>query len=496
MLKRISTLLLCLMVVASSALLVACPSDDGDTSANVSGAATDGFSNEAKNCGGVDVTILGYAKEGYAGAQVDIEESSEEPVEDAFFKRNTFINEQYGINIDLVYPENGENALNMLRNDMTSGLGEYDAVVNTFHNLASLASEGLLQDIKSIGNGYIHLDKEWWDQTVIKDTLINDRIFFINGDALVTDDEATWAMYFNKDIVRTYSLEDPYQLVRDGKWTIDKMYELVQKVELTHGSVKSYDPEVGDIWGMLVQTYDFQMFMQGCAQAMVDNSGDIPVLRVEEEANVNTFKKIAEFFIFDNVNVGVADYHGKWNDTPSCYDKEIQIFANGNALFMPNAITRVSNQAMREAEINYGILPMPKRDETQTNYTSGINTYDCGVIAIPITNVENLDATCYALEAMAYYGKEMVTPEFYERTLTLKRFKDEDSGDMLDLIFRNRFYDLGTVFNFNNGADSNGTLGFYTDLIGQRSDDIISYYNTRVNVYQAGIDALVAQCYN
>lgn len=496
MLKRVASLLLCLLFAASSILLVACGGEEEQSQTGATGGDTQGFLNEAKDWGGETVTILSPkgGENDYITCQIDIEEPSDEPVKNAFFNRNALITEKYGINIDVVFPEAGEDPIQMLREDMTGGLNAYQAIVTGITYSAPLASEGLLIDVKGIQNGYLHLDQPWWDQTIVEDTAINNKVFFLAGDAVVHDDEATWAMFFNKDMVEKFGLENPYQLVRDGKWTLDKMYEMLQKVELTHGNVKSYDPAVGDQWGMVVQSYDFYQFMMGCEQVMVDNTGDVPVLRVEEEENVSTFSKIAEFFIFDNKNVGVADYHGPWDS--GVYGQEIEIFANGNALFMPHGINNVNNQKMRESEINYGILPMPKRSDLQEEYSTGINAYHCSVISIPITNVEKLDVTCYALEAMAYYGKQMVTPEYYDRTLAHKRLKDDDSIEMLDRIFSNRTYDLGSVLNFNNGDPYQGTLYFYTDLLGDRSDDIISHYNSRKNIYQAGIDALVAQCYN
>ena len=95
---------------------------------------------------------------------------------------------------------------------------------------------------------------------------------------------------------------------------------------------------------------------------------------------------------------------------------------------------------------------------------------------------------------MAFFGKQLVTPEYYDRTLTHKRLKDEESVEMLDIIFANRIYDMGSVINFNGGVESEGTLYFYTDLLGDRNDAISSHFETRKASYQAGIDQLVAQC--
>lgn len=350
-------------------------------------------------------------------------------------------------------------------------------------------------DVNSINNGYLHLDQSWWDQTLMEDIAINGKVYFLAGDALVTDDEATYGVYFNKDVIEEYNLENPYDLVRDGSWTLDKMYEMAKQVELTHGAFKSFEPIDGDKWGIVTQVYDFQMFMQGCEQTMIDNTGDKPVLRVMDEENVNTFNKLTTMF-YDNVNVGVADFHGRWDS--GVYEKQKEIFTNGNALFMPGAISYVGEPVFRESEISYGILPMPKRSNLQEYYTAGVNTYNYSVIAIPITNRWDwdLDVTCYALEAMAYYGKEIVAPEYYDRTLDLKRFMDEESAEMLDLILYNRTYDFGSVFNIHSGMEYNGTLYFYTNMLGERRTDIASAYDALEQTFKTGIDAIVAMCYN
>ena len=308
MLKRVASLTMCLLLVLSALLLASCGGDETTTSNSGNTGDTAGFLNEAKNWGGEIVNILGLPgdADSFNSCQVDINEPSDEPVHDAFFQRNSLIEEKYGINIEVVLPGEGEDAITMLREDILSGSGEYQAIVNSIHNLAPLATDGLLIDFKGIENGYLHLDQDWWDQTLIDDTAINNKAFFLAGDAIVCDDENTWAMYFNKDMIKKYDLESPYDLVKAGDWTLDKMYEMLQVPELTHGSVKSYDPEVGDVWGMVVQSYDFYQFMMGCEQVMVDNTGDLPVLRVEEEENVNTFQKIAEFF-----NVSVEELTGK-----------------------------------------------------------------------------------------------------------------------------------------------------------------------------------------
>ena len=91
---------------------------------------------------------------------------------------------------------------------------------------------------------------------------------------------------------------------------------------------------------------------------------------------------------------------------------------------------------------------------------------------------------------------KVIYREYYDRTLSLKRLKDDDSVKMLDLIFANRIYDMGSVINFNGGIAEQGTLYFYTNLLSDRSTDITGKYKGFENSFQAGIDTLVEQCYS
>ena len=491
MLKKFVSLLLVLLLAMSAMVLASCDNEGDKDKSGASVGEVSGFQNAAK-VWDEEVNILTFKNDAYAFSfcQVDAEELNNEPVNDAFYERNALIKEQYGIEINAIYPQPEEDYIQMLKDDMISGSNEYDCIIGQFAYTAPLVLEGLLYDLNDVGNDYLHLDMEWWDQTLIQQTSINNNVYFVSGDALVEDDEATWAIYFNKDLVESYGIENPYDIVREDRWTFDTMHELIQEVSLTHGSTKSFDPAVGDVWGMVAQSYDFLIFMQGAGQTLVDNSGDEPVLRIDDERNIQVFMNFTNM-MYDEENVGIADRHGYWKDT---YANEGKIFANGNALFMPYSISLVSEPDMRDAEIHYGLLPMPKADELQEKYTTSINVYHYPIIAIPTSNVEKLDVTCYALEAMAFYGKELVTEEYYDRTLTYKRFQDDESRDMLDLIFRNRTYDLGTIFNFH-GGDNDGALYFYTHLIGDLKTDIVSLYESKKNSYQSGLETLLEQCY-
>ena len=79
---------------------------------------------------------------------------------------------------------------------------------------------------------------------------------------------------------------------------------------------------------------------------------------------------------------------------------------------------------------------------------------------------------------------------YYDEALKLKVFNDEDSERMLDLIFDNRTYDLGAVYDF--AGPNAGMLQFYTSMLSSRSSDIVSNYESKRQSFQSAIDAVIS----
>ena len=93
-----------------------------------------------------------------------------------------------------------------------------------------------LQVAAFMNSGYMHnlldieefnIDEPWWTQTLIKDATMRDKyLYYLGGNYHIQAMEATTAIFFNKQMIDNLGMENPYQLVRDGKWTLDKVYEM------------------------------------------------------------------------------------------------------------------------------------------------------------------------------------------------------------------------------------------------------------------------------
>ena len=462
---------LCLLLVLCmlSIVLIACDSGEQNTSSSGTSSVADasedaGFRLEKKNFDGVTIKFLTDKATDYISWEVAPQELVEgDRVNNAFYNRKLLIEQEYGIVLEQAYAENQSAIVETARDYITTGLDEYQFYVAGLLYLAMLTGDELLMDLSAIkSTDYLDFSQPYWDQSIMRDLTVLDSVYFATGDALVTDDDATWAIFFNKDIAEeTHVAENHgatslYDLVNENKWTIDLMYELAQEVTADEGDFgMAWGPDTPDTWGILSQCYDSYAFTVGCGETLMQNDGTEITITAGRQSCINAFDKVFNM-LTDSSHVAIAE---KIGPSGTCYTELIDMFAAGKGLFMPNRIATVSDATLRNANIHYGLLPMPKVDENQDDYTTTVTVYWCSAFAIPITNEEKLDATCYALEAMAYHGMEEVTPEYYEHTLKDKRFEDPESLEMLDLIFRNRTYDMGAVFNFNN------SLTFFTGIL-------------------------------
>lgn len=129
---------------------------------------------------------------------------------------------------------------NEIEQQIIAGLSEYDLVADGITYLTSLGTQEYFWNYYDIDNGYIDLNADYWDQSAIEDLAIANKLYYITGEAVVSDNAATWALYYNKDLLEDYGLTSPVELVDAGTWTVDALYEMCKSVA-TKAQLRRYD---------------------------------------------------------------------------------------------------------------------------------------------------------------------------------------------------------------------------------------------------------------
>ena len=121
----------------------------------------------------------------------------------------------------------------------------------------------------------------------------------------------------------------------------------------------------------------------------------------------------------------------------------ISMWQNDQGLFWMTTMGNIPS--LREMESDFGVLPYPKLTEEQDSYYTTIAPYNSQFICVPLIQ-NDLERTGVITEALAYYGKSIVTPAYYDINLIGQSTRDEESSDMLDIIFDSLVFDIGYYY--------------------------------------------------
>lgn len=437
---------------------------------------------------GKTLRVLASHKDAVFGAsQIAPIENESEIVNDAFMNRNDKLEEEYGFKIEAIYTDSFDKFTARVKDDIFAGSDDYDVISSGVMALAPLVTENILIDLKTIEGSHLRLDQEWWDVASHSGFTIGNKLFFATGDIFVTDDENTVVTYFNKDLISKYNLDSPYTLVKEGTWTLDRMYEMAKTVAKEDGDGEM-NVTGNDVWGLVGGAFEAYKYILGCNCPQVfKDENDIPYLGMTQEKSIDACTKVFEMFTDRSTTAYIEQYYA-WDHADA--SKVVDNFYSGQALFYAAFMYTVNSGKMRETKVNYGILPQPKFDENQEKYTSTINPY--AFYCLSITNQEHdLDFITFALEAMAYTSRVLVTPEYYQRTLQLKRFDDEESPEMLDIIFQNRIVDLSVIYNWSD------CIQWYNKMLFSKNNNVVSFVEGRKSAFdkelQETIDSILSR---
>ena len=204
-------------------------------------------------------------------------EQNGETLNDAIIKRNRLVEEKYNLTLEIT---NDYNAANILKSSVLSGEQIADIVILSLASLSQLNDQGLLYDLTQ--SSYLDFSQPWWDQNAAGDLALKNHLTFMVGDLTPMTGQGTWLMYFNKDLIEKYNLDDPYELVDNNLWTGDTMFGMAKKVSSDLNGDAAFDEL--DQYGLLVQNDDVQMIYQAFGERYTENDADFDDISFVREA--------------------------------------------------------------------------------------------------------------------------------------------------------------------------------------------------------------------
>lgn len=377
---------------------------------------------------------------------------------DAVYKRNIVIEEKYNI---IITNRMSNNMLNDAKKSITSGNDDYDIMMGGLGGFAETLSQGgYLTDLKNVP--YIDLGKPWYDQKANEQLTIANKLYVTVNDISTIARDATWVYLFNKKILAELALENPYQLVRDGKWTIDKMLEMCKDVSKDLNG----DGKMGieDLYGYAGETENLYYGVVSAGRELIKKDGnDMPVYVGLDDAGLTAFNKLLTVLGDKNLSLRADDWYGRGFDVwLGMMDVN---FTEGRIFFFDTNMANV--QTYRNMEADFGIIPSPKLDEAQKEYISNITVMWTNSLCMPVT-VPDFERTGIITDALAAESLYTLIPAYYDVQLKTKIARDDESSEMLDIIFAGRKYDLGSIYNWG------GLINKFSEAMQKNSPNIVS----------------------
>ena len=407
------------------------------------------------------------------------EEQNSEVINDAVYLRNIYIEERYNCNIK---EYQSFSMVADLKKTIKSGDNEYDVALPPLNQGLNLAADGLLWklgDIRTIG-----LNNKWWDQNANASLSIGGQLYFTSSDMLILNNDSTGAFVFNKKLIKDYQLDDPYKLVSEGKWTFDAFYSQVKQISQDingDGIMDRYDR-----YGFMQYRDVLHCLFHGAGGNFGEkDKDDIPYMTLVNEKSITIMEKVFEIM---NDTDNTYRLHMTYNEgITNAFILGESMFENNQVLYYWLRLRDI--EALRGMETDFGILPIPKWDTSQPNYRATVNFHVSTCITIPISNDE-ADKTGLFLEALSCKSKYTVQPAYYDITLNGKYVRDEESSDMLDIIFANRVYDIGLI------GDFGGMRGTVDTMVDKDDRNFSSTFEKSAARMEKDIDKIVEKIMN
>ena len=481
--KRILALLLvCLMTLPC---LAAC--NFGKTETNTGGGQlteTDTIVPEDLKFTGETFTVL--CREDNAWGQwlheIAADEDATELVNEAVYKRNLEVEERFELAEFKAYAIPGQYAvhddfINTFKNSILANSGSYDLIMSQQAYMASYELMDLFSNFYEVPYVKDNMDAVYYNQDIIKQMTIDGKLLYMLGDYSLTYWESVYVLYFNKLLAENYNLEDIYQLVRDGDWTFDKMTEMAKGkwVDLNGdnwpGEEDSYGyiSDISNTTDALWDLFDIQITAR-------DENGEIQI-DVDQAKVVSVLEKFIDFKKTDDTYFVSTSSSDTEDSNP--VDK---IFREGRALFYPAYLDRA--QDFRGMETDFGIVPYPKWDKNQDKYyTRSQDGYSVAVVPIDVPNVTKTGAVFDVLSAIS---NKTVIPAYYDMALRDKYARDDESGEMLDIIRDGFKVSFGPFY-----GDALGMGVEFRQLIGQDNSNYVSFYAVNQKGYERKLKKLM-----
>ncbi len=469
--KAALSVMLALLLMGETILTVSCGGDSGTPS----GETSDGAASETE-------AVYELPKADYGGKTINMflwdgttfvmEEEDGDVLDDAIYHRNRDVEELYNIKFAFQLAPGGvsdwSNWIGTLNASVMSGDDAIQLAGGYAYRLSFASLEGGFQNYNDMPQ--IDFSKPWWPSNLTEAGNLGGALYMVLGNIERSYYDNTYMMGFNKRLAEEQKVGDLYQMVRDGKWTTDVFNTVIKNsgADINGDSVLDLNDQYGYVTDL---NMGIDAWINACNVKITEREKDgTPYL----PGLTDHYVEVQEW-----VKSMTEQPYVWYNSTLT------GIFRGGRAL-----LTRMMADGMigfRDMEDDFGVLPYPKWDEEQESYQTYNSIGNATGFAVPVTADADMMGTI--IEALAYLGWRDVLPEYYEKSLKGKSARDDESEEMLDIVFNNIRYDFTQFYSYVFGDQKSPSMLMRMTL--KENREIASMWAADESLYQETMKKLI-----
>ncbi len=407
-----------------------------------------------KDFGGKDYIICNQQVKQY---EIYSEELNGEACNDSVFHRNVEIEERFNVKIGALVNETPED---VLKEAAISGDAAFTLAGYVDYKAYVPIAAGAALNWNDIP--YVDQEQPWHNKLANEPSTINGKLFAITSDLSISALQYTYAIFVNYKLSTDYGYppEDLYRIVFDGDWTLDTFTEIVKDVWIDTDGDSVHDGD--DVHGYSMYpnctTSDVWLAALDLPVATINNDGTYSVDFFCEK----TVSALEKTIALHTAGEGVYLKAPAWRQIPVD-------FCNGK-IMMTQMYFGETTESLKDMEDTYGILPMPKFDETQTEYLT--NAWDqYTVFSVPVT-APDTEFVGIIYEALSAETWRSVFPAYYDTALKSRYSADPEVAEIVDMIMEGRQFE----FSFQFGEDLQNLPYLFRKTLAAKSTDIASQY--------------------
>jgi len=445
--------LFCAILMSASACGSDTPAPSGDTTAaaDETTAAPEGYDYAGKDFGGETVNILNFEDLWKCYLHLDFESQTGEILDDAVYNRNRRVEEALNFKLNEVKWtdntwETGQRAMiDAVIQSVMAGDNAYDAAYLPISFKSAIITDGYLYDLNTMPG--LNLDEEYWDGNINKALELDGKLYAASSPMQLMSLDMANVLLFNEDMFTNMKMAHPYDMVREGTWTLDKLNEYVTALTQLNGDESfTFNNDGNAVYGMGVHPDIIMGMLHAAGCRLTENNGGKFTLTIDNERWYSAGEKINKILI--GTGHAIAD--------TSASDKNyIKLFREGRASFLLAELK--ASLELRDMKDSFGLLPMPKLDEEQKDYHTMVG-FNTTLLTVPKTQA-NAERTGTVLDALSYESWKNILPIYFDVTLEQKGLRNENSIEMLEIIRSGVAVEptllLGITKSYVNTVDSN-----------------------------------------